>query len=147
MQKKLDKKKEGKRTADWFEKLKPLVDHVWELSFDLIYVLGTILSLDEIMICFMRRSSQTHWIKGEPIGEEFKLFVLAINNGFAVNFTPDGRTAAKKHEQEYSTAEKKNGKIESILMFIVEIVDQFRKRQTYWLKNYERVMRSKESNS
>ena len=71
------------------------MDHVREVSFDLIYELGTTLSLDEMMIRFMGRSSQMHRIKGKLTGEGFKLFVLAVNNEFVMTFTPNGRTAAE----------------------------------------------------
>ena len=60
-----------------------------------------LLSLDEMMIRFVGRCRETHNIKNKPIGEGFKFFVLATMMGFVVNFTPDGRIAEKKGEQEY----------------------------------------------
>lgn len=95
---------EGSTTPElvWFQKLKPFIDHVRLISANLIWILGTFLSLDEMMIRFMGRSAETHRIKGKPIGEGYKFFVLTTNFGFIVNFTPDGRNAAKKNLQEYS---------------------------------------------
>ena len=40
-------------------------------------------------------------MKNKPIKEGYKFFVLATKEGFILNFTPDGRTAAKVGEQEY----------------------------------------------
>ena len=90
----LSKKSKGKTV--WFQKMKVLIDHVRKVNFFLIYHLGTILSLDEMMIRFTGRSLETHRIKNKPIKEGFKFFVLATIEGFIVNFTPDGRSAEKK---------------------------------------------------
>ncbi len=64
-------------------------------SQDIIFVLGTFLAIDEMMIQFMGRSIKTHRMKNKPIKEGFKFFVLAVSTRFAANFSPDGRTAAK----------------------------------------------------
>ena len=66
----------------WYEKIKPLVDHMRVKSQDLIFILGTFLALDEMMIRFMGRSVETHRMKNKPIKEGFKFFVLAISTGF-----------------------------------------------------------------
>ena len=62
-----------------------------------------------MMIQFMGRSGETHQIKHKPIGKGYKLFTLTTFRGFIVNFTLDGRTAAKgknkKNTQEYETQE------------------------------------------
>ena len=44
----------------WYHKIKPLVDHFRAVSFSLIFILGTILSFDKMMLRFMGRSLQTH---------------------------------------------------------------------------------------
>ena len=90
-------KKKMKQTKNQFgDKLKLLIDHVRDVSFDLIHTLGTCLSLDEMMIRFKGKSLETHRVKKKPIKEGFKFFVLSTMNGFILNFTPDGQTAAKK---------------------------------------------------
>ena len=87
---------ETNETRVWYEKKKPLVDHVREKSQDLIlFVLGTFLALDRMMIWFMGWSKETHRMKNKPIKEGFKSFILAITTGFVVNFSPDRQTAAK----------------------------------------------------
>ena len=85
-----DETPETEESGVWYEKIKPLVDHMREKSQDLIFVLGTFLALDEMMIRFMGRSKETHRMKNKPIKEGFKFFVLAITTGFVVNFSPDG---------------------------------------------------------
>ena len=79
----------------WFNKIQPLVDHFRAVTFSIVFVLGTLLSFDEMMVRFMGRSGETHRIKNKPIGEGYKLFTLTTHRGFIVNFTLDGRTAAK----------------------------------------------------
>ena len=83
------------KVSVWFDNLEPLISHFREVSEDLIFILGTTLALDEMMIRFMGRSLETHRMKNKLISEGFKFFVLATSNSFIVNFTPDGRTAAK----------------------------------------------------
>ena len=91
-----EKEDESNKKTIWFDKLEVLIDYVRNVSFDLIHTLGTCLSLDEMMIRLKGKSLETHRIKKKPIKEGFKFFVLSTMNGFILNFTPDGRTAAKK---------------------------------------------------
>ena len=79
----------------WFEKIKPLVDHVRDVSFSMVFILGTLLSLDKMMIRFFGRCAETHKMKNIPISCGHKFSVLAIVSGFVINFTPDGHTAEK----------------------------------------------------
>ena len=65
------------------------------VSYDLVWILGSILSLDEMIIRFKGSSMETHRINNKPIVEGYKFFVLATKNGFVLNFTPDGRAAEK----------------------------------------------------
>ena len=125
----------------WFDKIKPLVDHFRSVSFFLVAILGTLLSLDEMMICFMGRSLETHRIKNKPIDEGFKLFILATFKGFIVNFTPEGRTAAKKGNQEYQ-ARPGVGKIETMILHVCEIIDKLKKKQVDRINNIPRSTRS-----
>ena len=126
-------------TKVWFEKIQHLVDHVREVSYSLIHILGTFLSLDEMMIRFMGRSLQTHRIKNKPIKEGYKFFVLSTTKGFIVNFTPDGRTAEKKKEQEYTAGSL--GKIESMILFVVEIINRIKTKQKERISKYNRASR------
>ena len=125
----------------WFDKIKPLVDHFRSVSFIMVAILGTLLSLDEMMIRFMGRSMETHRIKNKPIGEGFKLFILATFKGFIVNFTPDGRTAAKKGNQEYQL-QPGVGKIESMILHICEIIDKLKRKQMDRINSLPRSTRS-----
>lgn len=133
-----DNEKDG---DTWFSKLKPLVDHVRDVSFELVFILGTILSLDEMMIRFMGRSAETHRMKNKPISEGFKFFVLATKEGFIVNFTPDGRTAEKNNKQEYDTHNSSSGKIEKMILFVMKIIDKFKERQQERIRGYARANR------
>ena len=128
------------KVAVWFEKLEPLISHFRGVSEDLIFILGTTLALDEMMIRFMGRSAETHRMKNKPISEGFKFFVLATSNGFIVNFTPDGRSAAKNNTLEYAE-DKSVGKIESMTMFVVSIIERLKEKQQKRIRsNYSRVL-------
>ena len=53
----------------WFYKLEVLINHTRDVSCLLIHILGSFLSLDEMMIRFSGGSVETHRIKNKPIGE------------------------------------------------------------------------------
>ena len=106
------------------------------MSLELLY------PLEEMMIRFSGRSKETHRIKNKPIGEGYKFFVLTTNTGFVINFTPDGRTAATTGEQEYSL-DKKIGKIESMILFVVGVIENFRFIQKERIEKYEMALRSR----
>ena len=125
----------------WFDKLQFLIDHVRSVNSNCLFVLGTILSIDEMMVRFSGKSIETHRIKGKPIREGYKLFVLATKNGFVVNFTPDGRTAAKKGGLEYKLGQQL-GKTESMMMHLTEVIEKHKKKQKTRLVKYEKVLRS-----
>ena len=110
-----------------------MIDHIRDVSKDLVFVLGTTLSLDEMMIRFFGRSSETHRMKNKPIKEGYKFFVLATKEGFILNFTPDGRTAATKGEQEYEL-DKTSGKIHTLIMFLIKVIDELKEKQLTRLK-------------
>ena len=58
---------EMKKREVWFEKLRPVIDHVRSVSQAMIFTLGTILSLDEMMIRFFGRSLETHCMQNKLI--------------------------------------------------------------------------------
>ena len=128
-----------KKVSLWFDKMEPFISHFRKVSESMIHTLGTNLSLDEMMIRFMGRSNQTHRIKNKPISEGYKFFVLATSNGFIVNFTPDGRSAAKNDGQEYNE-DKDGGKIQSMIKHVVSIIDRLKDKQKRRLRSsYRRV--------
>ncbi len=127
----------------WFEKLKPFVDHFRNVSESLIHILGTNLSIDEMIVCFWGQSNGTHRIKNKPIGEGYKFFTLSTTNGFIVNFTLDGRVAAKKNELEYST-DRSVGKIESMLLHVFEVIDRLKEKQKDRIERTGHVTRNNE---
>ena len=47
----------------WFDKLLPFIKHFRYVSMSLIFTLGTYLEIDEMMVRFTVRSSQTHRMK------------------------------------------------------------------------------------
>eukprot|EP00957_Ditylum_brightwellii_P031735 2406580-Ditylum_brightwellii.AAC.1 len=71
---------------------------------------------------------ETHHIKDKPIGEGYKLFTLLITAGHIVNFTPDGRTAAKSQQQEYKTVHSA-GEIEIMILHVVSIISHLCEKQ------------------
>ena len=135
----------------WYEKIFPIVDHVRKRSMDLIYTLGTHLALDEQMIRFMGRSLETHRMKNKPIKEGFKFFVLATIQGFVVNFSPDGRTAAKSDKVDYDINNVEFGKIGSMIMYLVDSVTKLLEKQSRRVKAHcmirkTRLQKSKDTN-
>jgi hypothetical protein len=108
----------------WYYKIEAFINHVREINSDLIHVLGTCISLDEMMIRFLGQSLESHRMKNKPISEGFKFFVLTNTLGYVVNFTPDGRTAAKTGRQEYAASSTER-KIKSMVKFITSTVDEF----------------------
>ena len=128
----------------WFEKLRPFVNHFRDVSEGLIHILGTNLSIDEMIVRFRGRSNETHRIKNKPIGEGYKFFTLSTTDGFIVNFTLDGRVAAKKNELEYSTTNRGAGKIESMLLHVFEVIERLKEKQKNRIERTGRVTRNNE---
>ena len=118
------------------------MDHFREVSVAMVLILGTLLSFDEMMVRFMGRSIKTHRIKGKPIGEGFKLFVLTTFRGFVLYFTPDGRTQ-KSGKNEFKP-EKKQGKIESMVLYTINVIEQIREKQKERLSKHQQITRSNE---
>eukprot|EP00957_Ditylum_brightwellii_P021033 1585100-Ditylum_brightwellii.AAC.1 len=75
------------------------------------------------------RSNETHHTKSKPIWEDYKFFALTTTEGFLVNFTPDGSSAAKSGRQEYEV-DKTQGKIEVMVIFVTSVIDSFQSTQT-----------------
>ncbi len=67
----------------------------------------------------MERLLEIHCMKNKPIKEGFKFFVLATMQGFVVNFSPDGPTAAKSDRIDYNINNLKFDKIGSMIMYLV----------------------------
>ena len=126
----------------WYDKIKPMVDHVRETSLQLIHVLGSCLSIDEMMIRFSGRSFETHRIKNKPIGEGYKLFALSTSSGYVVNLTPDGRVAAKTDgRQDYSIEKSEFGKIGTMIMYLIESISILKGKQLDRIKKQEQRKR------
>eukprot|EP00957_Ditylum_brightwellii_P150186 11436497-Ditylum_brightwellii.AAC.1 len=60
----------------WCYKLEAFLNHFMEINFSLLFVLGTCLSLDEMIISFSGRSNETYHIKNKPIQKGYKFFAL-----------------------------------------------------------------------
>ena len=58
-----------------------------------------------------------------------------------VNFTSDGRTTQKTHQQEYEQAGpgEDMGKIGWMILFVLLVIDRFKKRQPEWIRKEERA--------
>lgn len=81
----------------WYSKVKPLLDHVNQLSKRLCRHPGFALSVDEMMRKFKGRSMQTHRMKNKPIKEGYKFFAICdAQTGFVYHFFPDGQKETNK---------------------------------------------------
>ena len=75
----------------WFKKVGPLFDHVRDV-IKTLFIPGSRLGLDEMMVRFYGRSAETFRIKTKPIGEGYKVIALACaTTGYVYSMTPDGR--------------------------------------------------------
>mmetsp|Transcript_1985 Transcript_1985/g.2830 ORF Transcript_1985/g.2830 Transcript_1985/m.2830 type:complete len:213 (+) Transcript_1985:449-1087(+) len=110
------------------DKVLPIVEYVCSVSQAMVHTLGSLLSLDEMMIRFFGKSIETHRMKNKPIKEGFKLFVLTTKNGYILNFMPDGRVAASTGKQEYTT-DRQLGEIESMILFVSSYIDSMKRKQ------------------
>ena len=107
----------------------------------MVHTLGTILSLDEMMIRFLGRCIETHRMKNKPIGEGYKWFVLTTQTGYVLFFTPDGRMAEKSQKQEFAK-DKECGKIESMVLYLTDVIQKFRDKQAARLGTYQLATRN-----
>ena len=76
----MDKNGESVSQKVWFDKVHILIDHIRVVSVGMIYILGTWLSIDEMMARFMGRSIETYRMKNKPILEGFIFFVLTTSS-------------------------------------------------------------------
>ena len=60
----------------FYSNLEPLINNNRGVNFYLIVVLGTLLSLDEMMIILMLKYTEKHQTNNNPISEGFKLFYM-----------------------------------------------------------------------
>ena len=60
----------------WYQNIESLVNHMRYLKFALIFVLETLMYINEMMIHFMGKSTNTHQINNKPISEGFKFLSL-----------------------------------------------------------------------
>eukprot|EP00957_Ditylum_brightwellii_P085020 6464529-Ditylum_brightwellii.AAC.1 len=67
-------------------------------------------------------------MKNKLIGEGYKFFMLASVEGYVINFTPDGHMAAKSQQQEYETCSTM-GKVESMILHAIQIIDMLCDKQ------------------
>ena len=79
-------------------------------------------------------------MKNKPIKEGYNFFVLATRCGFVVNFTPDGRSAQKESKQEYKS--DGNGKIQSMILHVLKIIDRLKRKQKNRIENHKRSTRN-----
>ena len=124
----------------WYTKVQPIVDHVRKKSAQLIHMLGTLLSFDEMIIRCLARSIETYQIKNKPIDQGYKLFALTTSKGYCINFTPDGRMAEKNGEQEFKKGNSM-GKIESMVLHVTDIIESFRQKHKKRIWNKKRSTR------
>eukprot|EP00957_Ditylum_brightwellii_P065604 4975445-Ditylum_brightwellii.AAC.1 len=105
----------------WYFKLQQWIDHVRDVSTALIWILGTYLSLNKMMMRFCGCFLETHRMKNKPIKEGNKFFCLPMFAGYTVNYMPDRRTAVKLETPEYKY-HNEFCKIESTILHVLSII-------------------------
>ena len=129
-------KKNEEEVKLWFDKVKPFINHFRAVSMAMVFTLGTLLSIDEMMIRFMGRSGETHKMRNKPILQGFKFIVLTTIKGLILYFTPDGRKAADtKGRNEYHVKSNKL-KICKIVLYLADIIKKLKEQQLKQIKNY-----------
>ena len=53
----------------WYQNIEPLINHVSDANFYLIFLSLTLLYIDEMMLFFVGKSTDTHQMKNKPISE------------------------------------------------------------------------------
>ena len=130
------------RSDVWYEKIFPIVDHVRKRSMELIYTLGTHLALDKQTVYFMGRLFKTHRMKNKPTKEGFKFIVLSAILGFVVNFSPDGRIAAKSDKMDYNI-NIEFGKIGSMIIYLVHSITKLLDKQSRRVKAHTMIRKTR----
>ena len=58
---------EEEELVPWYQNMEPLVNHVQDVKLDLTFILGTLYCIDEMMICFMEKSTENQKMKNRSI--------------------------------------------------------------------------------
>lgn len=105
----------------WFKKVAPLVNQTRKISLQLCTKPGFSLSIDEMMVRFRGRSSQTHRLKGKPISEGFKFFCISDSRtGYIHYFVPDGRVVNNSNpERNEYVSSATISKICAMILFLI----------------------------
>ena len=74
----------GSLPPDYWEKVEPLTSHIREIC-KRVYIPGTHITIDEVMLAFRGRSKDITKFKNKPISEGFKNWVLA-EHGYVWNW-------------------------------------------------------------
>jgi len=107
----------------WFSKAQQFVDHTRNVSSSMLLRPGTAVCIDEMMVRFKGRSSETYRIKNKPVNQGYKLFAMCDSNtGYVCYFTPDGRIANKNGTNEFSQANAEGGKLYHMFMLLFDNV-------------------------
>ena len=52
-----------------------------DVSKEIVWVLGTWMSIDEMMVRFMGRLAETYQMRNKPISEGYNFFVISTSDG------------------------------------------------------------------
>lgn len=81
----------------WFDKISPLIDQIGKKLMRFMQASGFALSIDEMMVRFCARSSETHRMKNKLLNEGYKFFAIVNSkSGYVPYPLPDGRLASKR---------------------------------------------------
>ncbi|CAG8775205.1 10443_t:CDS:2, partial [Dentiscutata erythropus] len=97
----------------WFDKVEPLSSHIRNISKQ-IYMPGSNVAIDEMMIRFSGRSKHTFRMKNKPISEGYKVISLC-EKGYTYTFTYESHVETN---QEASSISGLN-KTRSIVSYLV----------------------------
>ena len=128
-----------------FEKLEPLNDYLRQ-QFKVYWKTGTHLAVDETIVRFMGRASETVNIPTKPVPEGFKIWVLA-NAGYVLDwlYHAKGDRAGPVDLDDFWTEDLGFSKTQAVVLDLVKqqgIVDNF--QHIIWLDNlftFSRLLR------
>ena len=100
-----------------------MIDHFKKVSLSMIFSLGKVMAINDMMICFMDYYSFDNiMIKNNSITEDHKLFVLALRDWVYCFHSRYGRMRVKQIRMSANKIICKEGKFEDMIWFVINVV-------------------------
>lgn len=124
-----------------------MINHVRNVSLNLLKFPGLTVSVDVIMVRCTGRSAETHRMRNKLISEGYKLFTRCDSkSGYIDYFTTDGVQASSKSGNEFLQRSSEGAKIYNMIMFLYDSVLTMRVSQgtsfVLFVDNYFSVPRT-----